>query len=449
MHVVIIGNGITGITCARHIRKNSDHAITVISYESQHFYSRTALMYIYMGHMRYQDTKPYEDWFWEKNKIELVYDKVEQVVTYEKQLRLKSGESISYDKLVIATGSSSNKFGWAGQDLPGVQGLYNLQDLQSMNDYTKNIDRAVIVGGGLIGIEMAEMLLSRNIAVTMLVREDSFWNNVLPPDESEMINKHILEHHIDLRLGSELEEVKAGSNGKVASVITKDGEEIPCQFVGLTVGVHPNIEFIKDADIETKKGVLVNEFLETNIPDVYAAGDCAEFKTPLPGRRPVEQVWYTGKMQGATLAQTICGKRTAYQPGYWFNSAKFLDIEYQTYGNVPAKLTEDMDHFYWEHSDHKKCIHLVYEKESLKFIGVNIFGIRCRHHLFNQFLEEEKTIKYVIEQLPAANFDPEFYAQFEYFLKEAYNKRYPNDQIKDQAKVGLKSFFKIFKPVKA
>ncbi|MEZ5021757.1 MAG: FAD-dependent oxidoreductase [Chitinophagales bacterium] len=121
MHVVIIGNGITGITCARHIRKNSDHTITVVSYESQHFYSRTALMYIYMGHMRYQDTKPYEDWFWEKNKIELVYDKVEQVVTNEKQLRLKSGESINYDKLVIATGSSSNKFGWAGQDLPGVQ----------------------------------------------------------------------------------------------------------------------------------------------------------------------------------------------------------------------------------------------------------------------------------------------------------------------------------------
>ena len=161
MHIVIIGNGITGISCARNIRKLSDHHITVISAESKHFYSRTALMYIYMGHMRYKDTKPYEDWFWEKNRIDLLHDRVSVIDTTEKKLQMEKGEIISYDKLVIATGSASNKFGWPGQDLPGVQGLYNLQDLILLEANTKNINRAVIVGGGLIGIELAEMLLSR------------------------------------------------------------------------------------------------------------------------------------------------------------------------------------------------------------------------------------------------------------------------------------------------
>lgn len=445
MHIVIIGNGITGISCARHIRKLSDHRITVISAESEHFYSRTALMYIYMGHMRYEDTKPYEDWFWPKNRIELVHDYVEQIDTGTKTLGLKGGSSVSYDKLVIATGSSSNKFGWPGQDLAGVQGLYDLQDLENMETYTKNIDHAVIVGGGLIGIEMAEMLLSREIGVTMLVRESSFWNNVLPPGESDLINRHIREHHIDLQLSTELDSIEGGKDGRVEAVLTKDGKKIACQFVGLTVGVHPNISFLEGSGIETEKGVLVDRYLQTNVDDVYAAGDCAQFKDPLPGRRPVEQIWYTGKMQGISLAHTICRKPTPYEPGIFFNSAKFFDIEYQTYGTVPASLPEGQGEFYWEHSDGNRCIHLVYEKEDQTFKGINTLGVRYRHDAFNQFLSEAVSVRTVIEQLPAANFDPEFYDEFEYFLRDQYNKRYPENPIHKKRKRGLASWFQIQK----
>ncbi len=107
--IVIIGNGISGITCARNIRKQGDDGITVISSETEHFYSRTALMYIYMGHMKYEHIKPYEDWFWEKNRIKLVKDHVTSIDIKGKKLLLQTGSSIQYDKLVIATGSVSNK----------------------------------------------------------------------------------------------------------------------------------------------------------------------------------------------------------------------------------------------------------------------------------------------------------------------------------------------------
>ena len=148
-HVVIIGNGITGITTARFVRKMSDHRITVISAESDHFYSRTALMYIYMGHLTYAQTKPYEDWFWTKNRIDLIRDYVHKMDTEKKSLHLSSGNVISYDVLVLATGSKSNKFGWPGQDLAGVQGLYGLTDLDLMEHNTRGVSRAVVVGGGL------------------------------------------------------------------------------------------------------------------------------------------------------------------------------------------------------------------------------------------------------------------------------------------------------------
>lgn len=423
MHnIVIIGNGISGITTARHVRKLSDHKITVISAETDHFFSRTALMYIYMGHMKYEHTKPYEDWFWKKNKIDLKRAFVEKVDTEGKTLHFSGGETMAYDKLVIATGSKSNKFGWPGQDLEGVQGLYSYQDLETMEANTKNISRAVIVGGGLIGIEMAEMLRSRNIPVTFLVREESFWDNILPYVESQMINRHIKEHHIDLRLATELKEIISDENGRVKAVITGTGETIQCEFVGLTVGVSPNIGLLKGSGIETKRGVLVDPFLKTNIDNVYALGDCAEFLEPNGERKSIEQVWYTGRMMGEALARTLCDKPTKYEPGHWFNSAKFLDIEYQTYGWVWAEAKENEGDFYWEHKNGKICLRLRWEKSTGKLLGVNNLGFRLRHHAFDKWFKEGRTVDYVLEHLKDANFDPELYRTYEAEIIAQFNR---------------------------
>lgn len=420
--IVIIGNGISGVTAARHIRKNSDNEIVIISAETEHFFSRTALMYVYMGHMRFQDIKPYEDWFWTKNRIDLKFDFVEKIDTSSKTLKLKGSGDFSYDKLILAVGSKPNKFGWPGQDLDGVQGLYSYQDLEKIEENTKNAKRAVIVGGGLIGVELAEMMLSRGIAVTFLVREGRFWGNVLPEQEGRLISRHIKEHHVDLRFNTELDTIIDDGNGRAKGVKTKDGEIIDCEVVGLTAGVSPNVEFVKDSEIDVQRGIMVNEFLETNIPDVYAIGDCAQFHQPVNGRRPIEQVWYTGRIMGETVAQTICGNRLAYNPGPWFNSAKFFDIEYQTYGWVFSKLQEGETEFYWEHKGGKICMHVVWDEASGLFKGINVFGIRMRHELFDNWLRNGASVDEVMANLATANFDPEFYSQYEKEIIEKYNR---------------------------
>ncbi len=424
-HIVIIGNGISGITCARHIRKNSNKRITVISGETDHFFSRTALMYVYMGHMKFKHTQPYEKWFWEKNRIDLVRKYISSINTGANEVVFEDGNVLAYDKLVIATGSKPNKFGWPGQDLNGVTGMYHKQDLEKIEQYApdnKTCKRAVIVGGGLIGIELAEMLHSRNIPTTFLVRENSFWDSVLPKGESAMINREITDNHIDLRLGVNLKEIKSDENGNAKSVvIAETGEEIECNLVGLTAGVSPNINFIKDSGIETGRGVKVNRYLETNIPNIYAIGDCAEQLEAIDQRRPIEAVWYTGRMMGETLAQTICGNRVMYKPGHWFNSAKFFDIEYQTYGWVWAQPKENEASFYWEHSDGKKCIHINYDKNTHEFLGINNFGIRMRHEFFDKILNNKQSVEYVLEHLADANFDPEFYKLYEKEIVEKFN----------------------------
>lgn len=383
-----------------------------------------------MGHMKYEHTKPYEDWFWEKNRINLVEDYVESVDYSSKKLSLKSGTSISYDKLVLAVGSKPNKFGWPGQDLPGVQGLYSYQDLELLEKNThaygtkpdaQRVKKAVIVGGGLIGVELAEMLLSRNVAITFLVREDKFWGNVLPKGEGELVARHMLEHHVDLRLESELDEIHAGEDGRVAYITTKKGDRIDCEVVGLTAGVGPNVDFLKNTALELQRGIMINQYFETNQQGVYAIGDCAQFHEAVSGRRPMEQVWYTGRIMGETLAAGICGEKTKYNPGHWFNSAKFFDIEYQTYGWVFAQNREGEKSFYWEHEGGKMCMHFVYEESTGKFLGLNTFGIRLRHEVINDHLSNAQSLAHVIQHLEDANFDPEFYRKYESEIVGTFN----------------------------
>jgi NADPH-dependent 2,4-dienoyl-CoA reductase/sulfur reductase-like enzyme len=423
MHIVIIGNGISGITAARFIRKLSQHEITVISAETDHFFSRTALMYIYMGHMRFEDTKPYEDWFWEKNRINLLRAYVEEVDFSNRRLHLEGEKSIGYDKLILAVGSSPNKFGWPGQDLEGVRGLYSYQDLEYMERHSPGLNRAVIIGGGLIGIEMAEMFHSRHIPVTLLVREESYWDIVLPPEESRMINRHIREHGLDLRLQTELKEIVDDGTGRACAVVTNTGERIDCGYVGLTAGVHPNVGFLKNTDLEIQRGILVNEYLETSIPGVYAVGDCAQQRNPKPGRRPIEAVWYTGRMAGETVAYNVCDRRVAYDPGIWFNSAKFLDIEYQVYGDMPTNPPENHQAIYWEHPDGRKSIRIVYDRDTLTVLGFNLMGVRYRHEVCEKWLREETPVETVLQNLGIANFDPEFYAEYENEVIRLYNEQ--------------------------
>ena len=412
-HIVIIGNGISGVTLARNIRKLSDKKITIISSETEYFFSRTALMYVFMGHIKFEHTQPYENNFWKNNNINLIYNHVIDVNTDEKKVIFKDNSSLNFDKLVIASGSKSNRFGWKGQDLYGVISLYSKPDLEKLDELAVGCKRAVVVGGGLIGIELVEMLLSRNIKVTFLVREKSFWNTVLPLEESQLLNRHILEHHVYLQLETNLDEIISDGFGNVKSIKTDKGEIIECDMVALTVGVSPNADFLKNSTIDIGIGIKVNRFLETNIKNVYAIGDCAEQTQPNENRKSIEAIWYTGKMMGETLAQTICGKPMEYNPGNWFNSAKFFDIEYQTYGWVFSKPLENEAQFYWEHQSGKMAVRISYDKNSRIFLGINTFGIRMRHEFFDTVLSNKMSVDYVIQNLKKANFDPEFYKRYE------------------------------------
>ncbi|MBD3419310.1 MAG: NAD(P)/FAD-dependent oxidoreductase [Chitinivibrionales bacterium] len=435
--IVIIGNGVAGTTLAREVRKRSDAKITVISEEYPYFYSRPALMYLYMGMLSISDVKPYEDWFWAKNRIDLIHRRAQQIDIENHDVELDNGASVHYDTLVIATGSRWNKFGWPGQELKGVVGMTHLSDIQELEELSADAKEAVIVGGGLIGVEMAEMLLSRGMHVTFLVRKDRYWAAILTKQEAALVGRHLQEHGVKLLFSTELHEILSDDAGRVRAVRTNKDEEIPCTLVALTAGVHPVIDLVRDSPVETQKGILVDNSFATNIPGIYAIGDCAQFRNPLPQRKKIEQLWYTAKMHGATLAHILTGETKTYQPGIFFNSAKFFDIEYQTYGVAPSETPDDEESFYWEAPSGNRSLRINFDKQERYVKSFTLLGLRTRHAVAEYWIAGHTPINDVIADIGAFDFDAEFSPRYQQMIVDAFCAAYPEERVALRTRKGL------------
>ncbi len=409
--IIIVGNGISGITAARYIRKKSDAEILVISDESEYFFSRTALMYVYMGHMKWDHLEPYERNFWTKNRIQLRKGLVTSFNFTQKQV-LIGNEAIAYDKLILACGSKYKDLGVLGEETEGIFGMYSKQDFDQIWNWTKGakwrspkIKKAAVIGGGLIGIELVEMLHSEGIHVDFIIRDGSFWSSVLPALESQIVTKHILAKGINLITNEGIQEIHS-SDGKISGLTLNSGSELKTEMLGVTIGVEPNISLLQNSGLKIDKGILVNHRLETNQKDVFAVGDCAQLEVPDEGRKAIEPVWYTGRMMGEVAAISALGLEAEYHPGVWFNSAKFFDIEYQVYGSIPVKEKEGVHNIIFRRND--DVLRLVFEND--KLIGVQGLGIRIKHEMAEKHILNGASENEMKSNWKELLFDPEFYA---------------------------------------
>ncbi len=409
MHYVIIGNGVAGITAALTLRGRDRHArITVISGESEYFISRTALMYAYMDRMNLRDLEPFERKVYDKQKIERVHGWVKDLNAERRMLRLEDGREIAYGKLLLAVGSAPNRIAWPGLDAAqeGVVHFVSLQHLAECERLTPSTKRAVVVGGGLIGVELVECLLHHGVSVDFLVRESWYWPMALAKEEGEHIADHIRSHGVNLILEDEVGSVAADASGRVASVTTKKGLKLECQMLGVCIGVRPATDWLRSVATPpaTKRGISVNRAFQTSLPDVFAAGDCAEFERP-DGSAFVEQIWYAAKRQGELAARAMLGDAIDYRPPLFYNSAKFFDMEYTTVGDV-TRLPDDARSFYYRWPGGAASIRLIERDGAV--IGFNMLGSRWDHTWFERWIEERRSMEEAMQQLHLAQFDVEF-----------------------------------------
>jgi len=411
MRIVIIGNGVAGMSAAVAARsRDAEASITLVSSESDHFFSRTALMYVFAGQMSSRDVEPFDRGHYDRMRFERVRDRVVRLDPSGKKLELQSGNSLEYDRLLIASGSVGRMVPWPGSDLDGVGNFVTWQNLEWLTEQAKRTKTAVVVGGGLIGIEAAEILLQAGIEVTFLVREEWFWPIALNPDEGTMIANHMKHHGCDLRLKTEVTEI-LGKDGAVTAVKTDTGETIDCQTVVVAVGVQPQTGWLAESgiDLDETGGIVVDEQLKTNLDDVWAAGDCTSVVWFNGVRRP-EQLWYTSRDQGRVAGYNLAGDQQEYVRGTFYNSAKFFDLEYTTAGYVNFNF-EGEQNWYQRESDREYSVRVTYLPDQ-SVVGFNMIGRRWDHRPLVEWVDQKRPLEWVLDHLHEALFDEEFMPKF-------------------------------------
>jgi NADPH-dependent 2,4-dienoyl-CoA reductase/sulfur reductase-like enzyme len=406
---VIIGNGVAGVTAAMTLRQRDRKAeITLIGGESDYFFSRTALMYAYMDRMSLRDLEPFERNVWDKQAIRRMRAWVKDIDAVHAAVALDTGESIPYDRLLLATGARPNRPSWQGLDAirDGFVHFVSIDDLQRCERLTKPGEKAIVVGGGLIGVELVECLAHHGMDVTFLILEPWYWPVAMAADEGEMISEHIHRHGVHVLHNEEVMEVVAAAGGRVRSVKTRSGKELECGMLGVAIGVHPAVEWLARVTTPPRigRGIQVQPDFSTSLANVWAAGDCAEIL--LPGAKPfVEQIWYSAKRQGELAARSMAGDRIAYEPPIFYNSSKFFEIEFTTVGMV-NNAPNGARNFYTRIPGRDVSVRVV-EADGAA-IGFNMLGSRWNHNFFERWIAERRSMDYVMEHLREAQFDVEF-----------------------------------------
>jgi NADPH-dependent 2,4-dienoyl-CoA reductase/sulfur reductase-like enzyme len=420
MHYVIVGNGVCGIEAALALRKRDPEGrISVVADEHDHFYSRPALMYIFAGQMTVRDTEPFDRGLYERMKFDRVRQRVKTVDTVGRRLHFEGGGDLGYDRLLLAVGSKGRPAPWKGSEGPGLHYFVTLQDLDGLEREAKAGQRAVVIGGGLIGVEVAEILMDRGLHVTFVVRENWYFPLALESREADMVSEHMRHHGCDVRLGVNVDEILRGGDGQITGARVA-GKDVPCDLVVSAIGVVPATGFLRGGAVTLagNGAIEVDDSLRTTAPDVWAAGDCANVTWADGTRRP-EQLWYTARDQGRLAASSMFGDEVTYRRGTWYNSAKFFDLEYTTAGWVPVLLN-------WDNTpiDPGPDVRTWFQRvpgtfdsqriicKGERVVGFNMVGGRWNHEVFLGWIHDRRELRWVLDHLHEAQFDEEFTPRF-------------------------------------
>ena len=326
MNYVIIGASAAGINCAESIRDiDRKSKITVISDEEYPLYSRCLLTYLISGRIKKDGLKFKEEDFYKKNNIETILGKrANKLDLKKKEVILEDKNPVKFDKLLIATGASPKKLGIPGEELKGVFGLRTIKDAGSIISMLDSVKKAVILGGGLIGLRDAYALNAQGKSVSVVVKSPQVLSQMLDREGAALIEKRLVRNGIEVMKG--LSATKVLGKDKVEGILLDNEEKLECELVIIGKGVTPNSDIVKGTGIEVNWGILVDKNLKTSRRDVYAAGDVAETYDIAREETNVNAIWPCAVEQGKIAGLNMAGRIVEYDGSLGMNSIDFFDL---------------------------------------------------------------------------------------------------------------------------
>ena len=278
---LIIGGSAAGTTAAETIRNNlPNSSITIVTDEDHEQYSRVLLPHYIRGKVaREQVFLKKEEWYVQKNIVLLKELKALSLEVSRKQVRLSNGEVYKYGKLLIAIGGKVIKLNVPGADSANILYLRTIEDADMVIEASRQSKRGLIIGGGFVSLDFATGFRVNGVReVTILTRDPYFWSAHLDPESSRIMTNLLSANGVEIMTGEEVDHFEAQKGDfflSVGSIVTKSKKKLESDIVGVGIGIKSDLEWLIRAGIKTNRAIVTNEYLETNIVDVYAAGDCA------------------------------------------------------------------------------------------------------------------------------------------------------------------------------
>ncbi len=331
---VILGGGMVAGYAAKEMVERGLKAgdLTILSSDTSIPYERPPLSKGFLAGKETEDSiriNPKD--FYGQHGIEVKLNcEVMSVDAKGKRLKLKAGDEIGFDNLVIATGARPRKLDVPGANFENLFYLRSLDDSKTIRQAAEKVKRAVIIGGGFIGMEVSAVLAQKDIEVSMVLGDDRIWKRLFTPEMSAFFEKYYAERGVRIVKNATVSELQG--DGTVNTVALEGGQTIACEMIAAGIGVQPVTDVLANSGLDMDDGVTVNEYLEASQPGVYAAGDVANYQDVLFGKRRRVEHWDNAVSQGQHCARVLMGERTPFKHVPYFFSDVF-DLSYEYWGD--------------------------------------------------------------------------------------------------------------------
>ncbi|MEJ5362744.1 MAG: FAD-dependent oxidoreductase [Spirochaetota bacterium] len=340
MHYCIIGNGVAGTEAALSIRaQDSSSAITIITQSAYHMYYRPRLIEYLAGDIKPKNLYIYKPATYDEKHIEVLFKtEVIDIDTKNKYITLHHGSKIKYDKLCIATGATPTMPSIPGTTLQGVFSVRTIDDADAIINHIINAPNknVVVVGGGLLGLETAYSLCKRGCNVTVIEFFDRLLPRQLDSDGAAIVKKLLEQKGLQFVLGDSVTEIFGDSY--VQKVICKSGKELTANTVIFSMGIKPQTTLAKNAGIMVNRGIVIDNYLQTSEPDIFAAGDPTEYNGICYG------IWPAAREQGKLAGLNMAGTKQEYKGTLLSVLLKITGIDLYSAGDFNKEGTKSIVH---------------------------------------------------------------------------------------------------------
>ena len=306
------------------------------------------------------------DEFWKENNVEALTGKKATALNLtEKTVQLESGEKVAYEKLLLATGGKPFVPKMEGSEKDGVFTFTTIGDAQRLAAKIDSINAkaAVVIGAGLIGISVTEALMKRGLKVTMVELQEKILSLLLDAKGSDIVEGVVRKAGVNIVTGQSVQKIlgKPDNEGAVGGVILTKGDQVPCDLVIVAIGVIPRTELVAGTAVKINRGIVVDNMMQTNVPDVYASGDVAEAYDFIMNQNRLLPLWPLAVLEGQVAGYNMAGKKTTYMGGTNMSSLKYFGIPIVSIGLANPKEDPTLEVLVKQDAEHN-----VYKKLVLK-----------------------------------------------------------------------------------